>query len=408
MSRNVISLIARRFIFDRKGSDDEMAKGFVSFIAAISITGLALGVTALLVVTSVMNGFEKELQRTLTAFHGHVLLFSKGEPVSHPENYMKDISTHYPSVKAISPYIFAEVMLSTAHGVVGSVVEGIDLPTFSQVSEVSKRIQKGRLPEGPQEISLGEELARRLNADVGDSIFLTLPFSEIPGKSKVQKLSVVGILKLGMFDYDSKYSLIELHEMQSLLQLEGKVNAFKILTEDAGRSSRLASALSDRYTYPLRARDWSTLNQNLFYAIRLEKVVIGIILMVIILVASFNIVSTLIMMVHEKQRQIAMLKALGFGVRSTFGLFLFMGGGMALCGTALGLGVGRALCALVQWRSIIDLPPDIYMLSRLPVEIRWVEWGAICVAAIILALISTLIPSYRISKEAPAKGLRYE
>ena len=420
MSSSLIIRIARRFVFDRRANEDAIAQGFVSFIASISIAGLALGVTALLVVTSVMNGFESQLKASLTAFHGHVILFSRAEPVAHSEHFIDEVKTSFKDVVAVTPYIFSEVMLSSAKGIAGSVVEGIDLQTFSSVSAIPSKIIEGHLPEVSKytegtdqveersEITLGSELARKLKATVGDHITVTVPFAGENSQPLVRRARVAGIMKLGHFEYDSKYALMEISALQSLLKLEGRVNAFKILTKDAAKSQKITAALNDRYVYPLRARDWSSINQNLFYAIRLEKVVIALILMAIILVASFNIISTLIMMVHEKRRQVAMLKALGFRPRATFVLFLLLGGGLSFCGTLLRLGLGRALCAIVAWKSIIDLPADIYLFSRLPVEIRAWEWSGIAFVSVGLALLSTLLPSYRISRELPARGLHYE
>lgn len=392
-----------------------MARGFVSFIAAISMAGLALGVTALLVVTSVMNGFERELKSALTAFHGHVILFSRGEPVTDAAKYIEEIPKLFPEVTAVSPYVFSEVMVSSSKGVAGAVIEGIHRPTIEKVSRVAEKLIAGRLPEAgapeattPPEITLGSEMARKLHVTVGDSVVLTVPFAKDGDTPLVRKLSVVGIVRLGTYDYDSKYALMELSAFQKVMEMGEKVNAFKLLTKDASRSLETTNGLNDKYVYPLRARDWSSLNRNLFYAIRLEKAVIATILMAIVLVASFNIISTIMMMVHDKKRQISMLKALGWGRRQTFGVFLLIGGVMSVLGTVLGLGLGRALCAVVAWKSIIDLPADVYFLSRLPVEIRPWEWTIICLVTVLLAVLSTLWPSYRVSRESPVEGLRYE
>jgi lipoprotein-releasing system permease protein len=211
-----------------------------------------------------------------------------------------------------------------------------------------------------------------------------------------------------MYDYDSKYALMALPDAQAMLSLGKGVNAFKILVNDMDRSAATAAALNDRYVYPLRARDWSTLNRNLFYAIRLEKAVIGLILFVIILVASFNVVSTIMMLAEEKKRQVAMLRAIGLPPLQTAGIYLTVGSFMAIAGAALGVICGRALCALLQWRSIIDLPADIYLFNRLPVEIRVGEWAAVAGASILLAVVASLWPSWKAARMLPAEGLRHE
>ena len=405
--------IAGRFVLDRRAAGDPTARGFVSFIALISVCGLALGVTALLVVTSVMNGFERELKGALTAFHGHVLLFSRGEPLTDYEKYIEELPAQFPEIIGVSPYIFAEVMLSSPKGVAGVIVEGIHRPTVEKVSRIGQKMVQGSLPvalpagSDPQ-ITLAAEVARKLRVSVGDLVVLTVPFAKGGEAPLVRRLKVAGVVRLGMHDYDSKYALMEISELQKVLELPGSANAFKIVTKDADESHRTVEAMNDKYVYPLRARDWSSLNRNLFYAIRLQKVVIGIIIMAIVLVASFNIISTIMMMIHDKTPQISMLKALGWARRQTLIVFLMIGAVMAVTGTVLGLGLGRALCAIVAWKSIIDLPADIYMFSRLPVEIRPWEWVAICVFTVGLALLSTLWPSYRVSRQSPVEGLRYE
>lgn len=414
--RSVVATVARRFLRGHRDEDDPVVHGFVSFIAAISVFGLSLGVTALLVVTSVMNGFEKELQKSLTAFHAHIMMFSRSEPLEHPDRYVEEIRKGFPAVTAVSPYLFGEVMLAGKGGVAGSVVEGIEGKTFGDVSKIPDRVAEGRLPvaraagapeDTPFEVALGIEVARKLRVGLGDSVMMTVPFLT-GGKSVAARTKVVGLVKIGMYDYDSKYTLMELADFQKVLGVEGKVNAFKILTADGDKSLQITQALNDRYVYPLRARDWSSLNRNLFSAIKLEKAVIAVILMVIILVASFNVVSTILMMVHEKKRQVSMLKALGFRPAQTFRLFFLIGGGMAVAGAVLGLGIARLLVEILRRHSIIDLPADIYLFSRLPVEIRPLEWMMIAILSVLVALVATVGPSLRVSRRSPADGLREE
>jgi len=181
-----------------------------------------------------------------------------------------------------------------------------------------------------------------------------------------------------------------------------------MLTASPEKSILVTEGLNDKYVYPLRAKDWTSLNRNLFYAIQLEKVVIAIILFAIVLVASFNIISTLMSVSHNKKSQISMLKALGWSMRRTFATFLLIGGFMSLLGAIAGFALAQMLCRLVQWKSIIDLPPEVYFLSRLPVEIRPAEWAIILLSSILLALGATLVPAWKVSRESPVEGLRYE
>ncbi len=410
---NLVTKIATRFVVSKNASFDPLAHGFISFIANISIAGLALGVTALLMVSSVMNGFERELKKALTTFHGHILLFSKAEPLSNYENQINEMKKNFPDVIGISPYIFSEVMLSSSKGVAGAVIEGFHPPTLREVSQIEGKIIEGFLPKKnkdipEKEVALGVEIARKLQVGIGDEVILTVPFGKNGSAPIIEKLKVVGILKLGMYEYDKKYALLELSNVQNILGFGNKVNAFKILTKDATKSNFTTFALNNHYSYPLRARDWSNINRNVLYAIKHQKIVISIILFAIVLVASFNIVSTIMMMVHDKRQQVSILKALGFTPKQTLKVFVLIGCAMSFLGTLLGLGLGRALCVLLEWKSIIDLPADVYFLSRVPVEIRVQEWLMICVFTIALALVAVLWPSYRVSRENPVEGLRYE
>ncbi len=385
-------------------------QNLLSLTAIVSILGLSLGVTALLVVTSVVNGFEKELRSVLTSFHGHILMFSRNGTIGAPEKIIKDLMTiklaSKNEVTAVSSYIFAEVMLTSKRSAAGSVIEGFDPQTLGQVSKVGEHLARGRLPNaGKKEIALGVELARKLHVELGELVTLTLTQEDQP---LIQKLTVVGLLKLGTYDYENKYSMVPLPDLQNFLKLGNQVNAFKIMTSDAETSQLMTNFISERYNYPFRVRNWSSLNQNMFYAIKLEKVVISLILLIIILVASFNIISSLILLIHERKRQIAMLRTMGFAQKRTFQLFLLMSFGIAVCGVFLGLFIGRSLCALLQWKSIVDLPADVYMFARLPVEIRPWEWAMVCLSALLLAVLATLLPSWQLTRDPPARGLHYE
>ncbi len=422
---SLITKLANRFVFDRKSSLDPAARGFISFISLISMTGLALGVTALLAVTSVMNGFERELKSALTAFHGHILVFSRAEPFENPDAMLSEMKATFPEIEAISPYFYLESMLSSKNAIAGVVIEGVDRDTLDSVSKVGNKLTDGKLPEGVKsanladtdipEITLGFEIAKKLKAEVGDNIVLTIPFAKKNDTSDnanaspiIRKLKVVGIVKLGMYDYDNKYVIMDGKDLSRILKIKASANSFKILTNDLMKSIHTTNAINDKYAYPIRARDWSSLNRNLFFAIEMEKIVISIVLMAIVLVASFNIVSTLMMLVHDKKRQISMLKAMGFRKRSTLILFLFIGGILTAFGVLMGLGLARAITLFMEWKSIIDIPPDIYGLSRLPIEIRSWEWLAICIFVMVLAFFATLWPALKISRDSPVEGLRYE
>ncbi|MEK6704537.1 MAG: ABC transporter permease [Bdellovibrionota bacterium] len=409
---SAIPLLARRFLLSR-ASD-----GFISFIAWVSVIGIALGVLALIVVTSVINGFEGELTRAITGVYGDVVLYSRGEPIADHATVEGKIRRTIPEIEALSASFVAELMVSGPGGVAGAVVEGVDTATFSSVMTVNKKIISGRMMEKENEITIGSALAERIGVSEGSEIQLIIPFTaasvddltELSGPPKAVSAKVVGIIKMGMHEYDSKFLFAPLNFVQEMAGYPGRITSFKMKLRAGSDSSAAAALLSDAFGYPFRAKDWSLLNKNLFYAIRLEKVVIGILLAVIVIVAAFNVVSTLMMMIHDKAKEISILKALGFGRSQNFLLFCLIGGGMGAIGVACGIVMGIALSWLISRMRIVDLPADIYYIyiSSLPVVIRWDEILFIALVAMIISFAATLYPAWKISRRAPLEGLRYE
>ncbi|OFZ22434.1 MAG: hypothetical protein A2X94_01250 [Bdellovibrionales bacterium GWB1_55_8] len=407
---STVALLARRFLLS-KASD-----GFLSFIAWVSVAGVALGVLALTVVTSVINGFEGELTRVITGMNGDVILYSR-EPVGDSESVMSRIRELVPT-RGITPSFVAELMVSGPEGVAGAVLEGIDPATVSKVTAVGERIVSGKLPAAYGEIVLGSALADKIGASVGSELRLIIPFTggneagfsgfDEAGVSNVVTGRVVGIVKMGMHEYDSKLVLATLAEVQRSLKQPGRVTSFKIRLAPRQESRMASDRLADAFGYPFRAKDWSQLNRNLFYAIRLEKVVIAIILTAIIIVAAFNVVSTLMMMIHDKTREIAILKAMGLRKGQSFRLFCLIGGGMGFVGTGVGVGLGLLINLVIDKTRLIDLPPEIYYIGFLPVVERWSEIGLIAVVAIVISLLAAIYPAWSVSRKSPLDGLRHE
>ncbi|MBC7692801.1 MAG: ABC transporter permease [Methylotenera sp.] len=404
---SAVPTLARRFLM-AKTSD-----GFVSLIAWVSVVGVALGVLALVVVTSVINGFEGELIRVITGMNGDVVLYSKGESVSGPAAIEAKIRQVVPETQAITASLVAELMSSGPSGVAGTILEGIDPATIEKVTEVKKRVVSGRLPQGDGEIALTYALADRLGAKEGSEIRLIAPFTGEQTKDgvsvpKVVKVQVVGIVRMGMYEYDSKFAFATLDSVQKFMNQPGKVSTFKLKLDPRVDSRKAADQLTDNFGYPFRARDWSQMNKNLFYAIRLEKVVIAIILTVIVIVAAFNVVSTLMMMIHDKTKEIAILKAMGFRATQSFQLFCLIGMGIGAVGTGVGVAIGLGINALLQKTHWIDLPAEIYYIGFLPVIVRWSEVGMIAFAALLITFAATLYPSIRVSTRSPLDGLRHD
>lgn len=417
---SAVPTLARRFLLSK------VSDGFLSFIAWVSVVGVALGVMALTVVTSVINGFEGELARVITGMNGDIVLYSRADPVSDPEAVEAKIRKVVPETQAITRSFVTELMASGPSGVAGAVLDGIDNATLGDVTAIPQRVVSGRLPTADGEIALCRTLADRIGATEGSEVRLILPFSggsgsaaagelsakgesdPLGGTPKVIKGQVVGIVSMGMYEYDSKFIFSTLPSVQAFLNQGKRVTSFNIKLASGSDSRSASDRLSDNFGYPFRAKDWAQLNKNLFYAIQLEKAVIAIILTVIVIVAAFNVVSTLMMMIHDKTKEIAILKAMGFRPAQSFRLFCLIGVGMGLVGTVVGILVGLGLSWLLQKTHWIDLPPDIYYIGFLPVVVQWREIALIGFLALMISFLATLYPGLQVSRRSPLDGLRYE
>lgn len=403
-SVSAVPILARRFLLSK------VSDGFLSFIAWVSVVGVALGVLALTVVTSVINGFEGELAHVITGMNGDVVLYSRGDPVSDPAAVEAKIRRVVPDTQAVTRAFIAELMISGPTGVAGGILEGVEGETLGQVTSIPDRVVSGRMPQTMDEVALTSALADRIGAVEGSEVRLILPFSGESGSEapKVVKAKVVGRVHMGMYEYDSKFMFATLPTVQSFLGQEGKVTSFNIRLMPGTDARQASDRLTDHFGYPFRAKDWMQMNKNLFYAIKLEKVVIAIILTVIVIVAAFNVVSTLMMMIHDKTKEIAILKAMGFRPGQSFRLFCLIGVGMGFVGTVVGVGAGLGLSWVLAKTKLIHLPADIYYIGFLPVVVNWREIILIACVALLISFAATLYPGWQVSRRSPLDGLRYE
>jgi lipoprotein-releasing system permease protein len=408
---SIVSLVARRFITGKKRN------AFLSFIALVSLFGVSLGVAALTIVMGVMEGFESQLQSIITGTHSHIVLYSQRQAINDPielEERVRQISGN--SVVAISPYIFSEVMLAKGARVVGAMIEGVD-QKITLSTDIQKHLVQGEMPEIsnkgleiPGTILLGSNLAESLGAKIGDELNVISPFFEKENlQPRARKFKVSGILSTGMYEYDSKYSMIHADEARDFFRLPSQTaSAMKIKTSDASKSKAVVDKLQKELGYPYRARDWTELNRNLLYAVKLQKTVIFIILTAIIIVAAFNIMSTLMMMMSEKKKEMSILKAMGLSARKSAGVFFRVGILIGISGAVAGISLGLLICLVLAKTRLVKLPADVYFISYLPVDIQPLTLGLIAGCAVIVAILATLYPSIRIARESPVEGLRYE
>lgn len=410
-----VLMLAWRFMLS-KASD-----GFLSLISLVSVLGVALGVVALVVVTSVINGFEGELIRVITGMNGDVMLYTRGEPLADAAQVESKIKRVVPDTEAISPSFIMEMMVAGPAAVAGAVLEGIVPERVGLVTAVPERVREGRLPEawnggeaGPRpEVALGGALAERIGAKLGEEVRLVVPFlgSDEDGQAaapRVFPVKVVGIVRMGMHDYDSKFVFTHLQTVQKLLSYPGKVTTFKLRLKKGTDARAASDKLTENFGYPFRARDWSQLNKNLFRAIAHQKSVIAICLVMIVFVAAFNVVSTLMMMIYDKAKEISILKAMGFRPGQGFALFCVIGVGIGLVGTLGGVVLGVGLNAFLARTKFIDLPADIYSIGFLPVVTRWEEVLTIGAVAFLICFLATLYPALKVARRAPLEGMRYD
>lgn len=388
------------------------SKGFVSFIASVSVLGIALGVLALIVVTSAVNGFEGELARVIAGKNGDVILYTRADAIDDPPAVIEKVKKTAPEVNSGTAAFVAQVMVSGANGVFGALLEGVDLATVSQVTDLPNQLIKGRLPQVDDEVGLGSALAQKLGVEVGGTVRLVTPYSGtsegIQGAPRSSAKRVVGIVSYGMYDYDSKYIFGTLAGVQTFLGQAGKATAFKFKVKSGASAQLVADRLSETFGYPFRAKYWGQLNKNIFYAIQLEKAVISILLASIIVVAAFNMVSALMMLIHEKSRDLAILKAMGLSHSKVFALFFAFGLVFGSIGVVMGLFGGLAVNGLLSRFQLIQIPSDIYYISFLPVVVRWNEVFGICTLALAVALVATIYPAVRVTRQSPLDGIRYE
>lgn len=399
---HILFLLIKKFLWSKQSD------GFLSLITWVSILGVVLGVVALTVVTSVINGFEAELTRVVTSFNGEVFLYSRGNPISHSEEIEQKIKQTLPQLKSITTSFITELMVAGPHGVAGGVLEGINLETIGNVTDLPKRVVSGRMPQYGNEIVLAVHLAERIGAKEGDIVKLVLPFAGEAQESKVFEATVVGQVKVGMYRYDSKFIFAPLSYVQSITGHPDQVTNFRMNLAPRSDLTKATQALTENFGYPFRAKYWGQLDQNLFMAIELEKAVLAVILTAILVVAAFNVVSTLMMMIYDKTQEIAILKAMGLEPRAVFKMFCGIGVMIGTIGTMIGVGVGIGINRLIERWDFVKLPEDIYHIGKWKVIERWQEIVIIVLFAILISFISTLYPAWTIMRKSPLEGLRYE
>jgi lipoprotein-releasing system permease protein len=383
-----------------------------------------------------MSGFEETLKQKILGTNAHIVVLQLGSPRLEHYEQVLDRVRGAPHVEAITPFIYSQVMLSSRSNVTGVILRGIDPDREQLVTDVAKNIREGGLTRLREEVDaasqteerpsaqlpgivLGRELAKNLNAFLGDDITVVSPVGTITPAGmmpKYRRFEVIAIFDSGMFEYDTSLAFISLPTAQHFLSLGDAVTGLQVKVDDVDRAPQVAQALRRELGLPYWTRDWTEMNRNLFAALRVEKVTMFVILVLIVLVAAFNIVSTLIMMVMEKRRDIAILKSMGATRRSIMKIFMAEGVLIGTAGTVFGAlgGVGLAM-SLERIRQVIErvfqievFPRDVYLFDQLPVKLQTLDFLLITLAAIVLSFLATLYPAWNAARLDPVEILRYE
>ncbi len=394
---------------------------FISFISLISMLGIALGVTALIVVLSVMNGFQTELRGRILAVVSHVQISGANGDMADWEA-VAALSASEPRVLAAAPYVQEQAMLSFGQSVRGAIVRGILPEMEDKVADFRSHIKAGSLDSLTPEafnIVLGSELARALGVFVGDKVTLIAPQGVVTPAGVVPRLktfTVSGLFEVGMFEYDSGLALIRMEDAQRLYRLEDRVSGVRLKLDDLFKAPQVVRQLANRLNTAAYLSDWTRSHANFFRAVQIEKNMMFIILSLIVAVAAFNIVSTLVMAVTDKQADIAILRTLGASPSSIMGIFMVQGALIGFIGLALGVAGGVALALNVDVvvpfiERVLGtelMSKEVYYISSLPSELQWGDVLTITGLSFILSLVATLYPSWRASRVNPAEALRYE
>lgn len=394
---------------------------FISFITLTSVLGIALGVTALITVLSVMNGFEAELRERILGMTSHATItgnYGQLDNWRELDRKLKD----YPHVEGAAPFISGQVMINADRRVSGTMLTGIMPDYESRVSEVASNMKAGTLSDlipGEYGIVLGAELANYLGILVGDKITVISPqVNSTPAGivPRMRRFTVVGIFQVGMYEYDRNMAMIHIEDAAKLFRMDNAVSGLRIKLDDLFNAPKITRTMADALHNEYQVSDWTLAHSNFFRAIQTEKVVMFIILLLIVAVAAFNIVSTLVMVVTDKRGDIAILKTQGLTSGAVMGIFMVLGTIIGVVGTLMGT-VGGVLLAfnagnivkrIEEFFHVHFLPADVYYISQLPSKLVWADVYAIAGIAFLLSLLATIYPAWQASKINPAEVLRYE
>ncbi|MDP4300513.1 lipoprotein-releasing ABC transporter permease subunit [Leptothrix discophora] len=395
--------------------------GFISFISGVSMLGIALGVAALIIVLSVMNGFQKEVRDRMLSVVAHVEVYGASGAALDDWAALGERLKQNPQVQGVAPFVAAQALVARGEDMRGVMVRGIDPAYEADVTPLGAQLKDGvlaRLQAGEWGVVLGSQLARSLGVQAGDSITLVTPSGQTTPAGVVPRLKqvrVVGVFNAGHYEYDSGLALMHIDDAARLFRTGGP-QGVQLRLADLHQARALAAQIGTELGLDYIVRDWTHTNATWFDAVQIEKRMMGIILTLIVAVAAFNLVSTLVMTVTDKRADIAILRTLGASPRSVMGIFMVQGATSGVIGTFGGLALGLLVAfnvdvivpAIEHALGVSFLPGNIYLISRMPSDPQGADILPIVVTSLLLAFVATLYPSWRASRVNPAEALRYE
>uniref|UniRef100_A0A7C4TGS3 FtsX-like permease family protein n=1 Tax=candidate division WOR-3 bacterium TaxID=2052148 RepID=A0A7C4TGS3_UNCW3 len=393
--------VARRYLRSRRYK-------FFSLSSSIAIGGIFVGVSALLITLSIMNGFQNELRRRILGGTPHIIIRRFfNEPLTEYEEVMKKLKKFY-FIKGYAPFIYTKSLVRNRKNVDGVIIKGVDENMERDITEVDEHIIDGvfDLKNG---CLIGVELAHNLKASVGDTLIITSPFIEQLGLlPRAKRVILKGIFDLGMYDYNATMVYMNLEDVQHLFEMEDAVSGIELKVDNVYKTPGYSKIIEKEIGYPFRVQDWIETNRSVFTALKLEKIVTFIVLTLIIIVAGFNIIGTLVNIVKKKTKEIGILRSFGFTTNQIMRIFIYLGTTMGIIGTTLGVCFSIIACLILNQYRFINLPGDVYFITKLPVEMSVGDFIVVAFAAIIVSFLATIYPAKKAANLVTVEALRNE
>jgi lipoprotein-releasing system permease protein len=389
---------------------------FISVITVISVLGVMIGVMALVVVLSVMNGFRADLMSKILGVKSHLLVLSYKGAFNDYKRVAGRVG-QVEGVVATTPFIHSQVMVDRSGNVSGAILRGIHPQTAGNVLSIERMIKDGSLSslegrcDGLPTIMIGSELSRQLGAYPGDILNMVSPEGKLTPLGRLpnsQKYKVTAVFDSGMYEYDASMVFVSLKEAQAFLGFGDRVSGLEVRVKDVYKSDKVGIKIQNALGNPYWTKDWKVMNRSLFSALKLEKFAMFVILTMIVLVGALNIISTLVMVVMEKTRDVAILRAMGASAKSIMTIFMVQGLLVGLVGTLAGLASGLGICHLLARYKFISLPSDVYYITTLPVRVEFWDVCLVSLSAVVISFLATIYPSWHASKLNPVEAIRYE